>query len=61
VEIIYLHEYYNGVSSFHDHDIAVIVLSNRVSFNSGVAPVCIDWNSTYNVPIGDRGKVGLMC
>jgi len=59
VEIIYLNEYYDGVSDLHDHDIAVIVLSNRVSFSSGVVPVCVDWNAKYNVLDGDKGKVGL--
>jgi len=59
VEIIYLNEYYNVVSDFHDHDIAVIVLSNRVSFSNGVTPVCVDWNRKYNVSTGVHGKVDL--
>ncbi|CAH1707810.1 unnamed protein product [Aphis gossypii] len=57
VEIIYLNEYYNGVSDLHNHDIAVIVLSNRVSLSSGVAFVCVDWNAKYNVLDEDKGKV----
>ncbi|KAE9526497.1 hypothetical protein AGLY_013145 [Aphis glycines] len=57
VDIIYLNEYYDGVSDLHDHDIAVIVLSNKVSFSSGVTPVCVDWNRIYNVSTGVHGKV----
>lgn len=58
VEIIYLNENYSGAYEYA-HDIAIIVLSKRVSFSNVVAPVCIDWNGKYNVSNGDKGKVGL--
>jgi len=57
VEIIYLKEGYNRPTGFHAEDIAIIVLQNRVSFSNDVSPVCIDWNSKYNVINGDQGKV----
>ncbi|XP_025208667.1 uncharacterized protein LOC112604026 [Melanaphis sacchari] len=57
VETIYLNEEYTGFQGFHAHDIAVIVLSNIVSFNNVVAPICIDWNGIYNVPNGVEGKI----
>ncbi|KAE9523065.1 hypothetical protein AGLY_016537 [Aphis glycines] len=57
IATIYLHEDYSGASYFYDYDIAVIVLSKRISFSSGVAPVCIDWNAKYTVLNGDQGKV----
>jgi len=58
VEMIHLKEDYYGPSGFHAEDIAIIVLQDRVSFNNGVSPVCIDWNGNYNVVNGDQGKVG---
>ena len=57
--MIYLKEGYYGSTGFHVEDIAVIVLSSKVSFSNGVAPVCIDWDSKYNVSSRDLGKVGL--
>ncbi|CAI6367530.1 unnamed protein product [Macrosiphum euphorbiae] len=57
VEIIYLKDGYYGPAGFHAEDIAIIVLQNRVSFSNGVAPVCIDWDSKYNVSSGDLGKM----
>lgn len=59
MEYIYLHEDYSGATDFNDHDIAVIMLSNNVSFNSEVGPVCVDWNAEYNVMDFQNGKVGL--
>jgi len=61
VEMIYLKEGYYGSTGFHVEDIAVIVLSSKVSFINGVAPVCIDWNSIYNVKNGDQGMVNICC
>eukprot|EP00102_Acyrthosiphon_pisum_P010378 XP_008178678.1 PREDICTED: urokinase-type plasminogen activator-like [Acyrthosiphon pisum] len=57
IEMIYVHEGYYGSSSFYADDIAIIVLTNRLSFSNGVAPICIDWNDKYNVVNGDDGKV----
>ncbi|XP_022164235.1 uncharacterized protein LOC111029524, partial [Myzus persicae] len=47
----------SNASGFHAEDIAIIVLRHRVSFSNGVAPICIDWNSKYNVVNGDQGKI----
>ncbi|KAE9523064.1 hypothetical protein AGLY_016536 [Aphis glycines] len=57
VATIYLHEDYNGITDFYANDIAVIVLSHRILFSSVVAPICVDWNSTYNVLNGVDGKI----
>ncbi|CAI6344248.1 unnamed protein product [Macrosiphum euphorbiae] len=57
VDIVNLKEGYYGPTGFHAEDIAIIVLQNRISFSNGVAPVCIDWNSIYNVSNGDQGKI----
>ncbi|CAI6368302.1 unnamed protein product [Macrosiphum euphorbiae] len=57
VEMIHLKEDYYGPSGFHAEDIAIIVLQDRVSFNNGVSPVCIDWSGNYNVVNGDQGKI----
>jgi hypothetical protein len=50
---------YYGANGNHAEDIAVIVLKNKVPISAGVVPVCIDWSSRYNVPIGAQGKVCL--
>jgi len=60
VEIIYLNEDYYGPNGFHAHDIAVLMLSNRVTFSNVVAPICIDWNNKYNVSNGVEGKVNFV-
>jgi len=52
-------ESYNGLKEFNAENIAVIVLANKVSFSNDVVPVCIDWNSKYDVHNGDQGKVNL--
>ncbi|XP_026815136.1 uncharacterized protein LOC113555042 isoform X2 [Rhopalosiphum maidis] len=57
VETIYLKEDYLGYNRFYSDDIAVIVLSNRVNISDAVAPVCVDWNSRYNVTNGTQGKI----
>ncbi|XP_001942568.2 modular serine protease-like [Acyrthosiphon pisum] len=57
VDIVYLRESYYGVTGHLAEDIAVIVLKNRISFSTVVAPVCIDWNIKYNVINGDKGKI----
>ncbi|XP_060836525.1 modular serine protease-like isoform X2 [Rhopalosiphum padi] len=56
VKIIYMKEGYYGNDGFHAEDIAVVVLKNKVLISAGVAPVCVDWNSRYNVPNGAQGK-----
>jgi len=58
--MIHLKEGYYGPLRFHDEDISIIVLQKGVSFSNGVAPVCIDWNSIYNVKNGDQGKVNML-
>eukprot|EP00102_Acyrthosiphon_pisum_P006981 XP_003241098.3 PREDICTED: limulus clotting factor C-like [Acyrthosiphon pisum] len=53
VETIYMKENYidyNGA-------IAVIVLENKFSFSNDISPICIDWNSIYNIQTGDLGKI----
>lgn len=57
MDIILLKEGYSGSSGFHAEDISIIVLQDRVSFSNRVAPVCIDWNSKFNVVNGNQGKV----
>ncbi|XP_060837335.1 modular serine protease-like [Rhopalosiphum padi] len=57
VETIYLKEGYYGSNAFYAEDIAVIVLQNKISISSGVAPVCVDWNSRYNIQNGTQGKI----
>jgi len=59
VEKIHLNEDYYGPNGFHAKDIAIIVLIDKLFFSNGIAPVCIDWNSEYNVVNGDQGKVGV--
>jgi len=56
VETIYLKENYIE----HDGYIAVIVLENELSFSNDVSPICIDWNSIYNIQTGDLGKVNML-
>jgi len=58
--MVYLNEGFNGLDGLYADDIAVIVLANKVSFSNGVAPVCIDWKSRYNVNNGDQGRVNNM-
>jgi hypothetical protein len=60
VKTVYLKENYYGANGFHAEDIAVIMLKNKVSISVGVAPVCVDWNSRYNVTNGAQGKVCLI-
>ncbi|XP_022182774.1 uncharacterized protein LOC111042453 isoform X2 [Myzus persicae] len=57
VEMIYLKECYLGSSGYQTENIAVIVLRNSITMNYYVTPVCIDWNSIYNVKNGDQGKI----
>jgi len=58
--MIYLHEGFYGQEGLTADDISVIVLKKKVLFSNGVAPVCIDWNSIYNVKNGDQGKVNML-
>ncbi|XP_060840496.1 uncharacterized protein LOC132921476 isoform X1 [Rhopalosiphum padi] len=57
VEIIYLNDNYFGANGYHAHDIAIVSLSNKVSFSNVIAPICIDWSSQYNVKNGVEGKI----
>ncbi|KAL4123142.1 hypothetical protein QTP88_015367 [Uroleucon formosanum] len=57
MEIVYMKEGYYGLTGHLAEDIAIIVLKNRISFNTVVSPVCIDWKSKYNVGNGDKGKI----
>ncbi|CAH1709698.1 unnamed protein product [Aphis gossypii] len=59
VEKVYLNEYYRGEDGFYNNDIAVIVLENRISISSAVAPVCVDWAKIHNNNIrnGIEGKI----
>lgn len=60
MEIIYLNDNYFGANGYHAHDIAIVSLSNKVSFSNVIAPICIDWSSQYNVKNGVEGKVSIM-
>ncbi|XP_060840495.1 uncharacterized protein LOC132921475 [Rhopalosiphum padi] len=57
VDIIYLHERFTGTHTYFAYDIAVMVLSNLVSFSNVVAPICIDWKSRYDLLNGVEGKI----
>eukprot|EP00102_Acyrthosiphon_pisum_P024308 XP_016661518.1 PREDICTED: uncharacterized protein LOC100574425 isoform X2 [Acyrthosiphon pisum] len=54
VETIYLKE--DDIER-DDDLIAVIVLENKFSFSNDISPICIDWNSIYNIQTGDLGKI----
>ncbi|CAI6345677.1 unnamed protein product [Macrosiphum euphorbiae] len=56
-EIVYLKAGYNGHIGSYAEDISIVVLKNRISFSTVVAPVCIDWKSKYNLSNGDQGKI----
>ncbi|KAE9530732.1 hypothetical protein AGLY_011194 [Aphis glycines] len=45
VEKVYLNEYYRGETGSYANDIAVIVLENRISISSAVAPI-VGWGET---------------
>jgi len=62
VETVHLKEGYLGSHGFYANDIAVIVLANRISMSSAVAPVCVDWANRHNNNIrnGTEGKVGFL-
>ncbi|KAE9523066.1 hypothetical protein AGLY_016538 [Aphis glycines] len=55
VETIYLQEDYHDF--FYAYYLAIIVLSNEISFSNSVTPICVDWNSKYHVLDGDKGKI----
>ena len=57
VETIYLKE--DDIER-DDDLIAVIVLENKFSFSNDISPICIDWNSIYNIQTGDLGKVNML-
>eukprot|EP00102_Acyrthosiphon_pisum_P015054 XP_008185439.2 PREDICTED: limulus clotting factor C-like isoform X2 [Acyrthosiphon pisum] len=57
VETVYTTNNYSGSSEYQAEDIAVFVLEKIITMGNYAAPVCIDWNSIYNVNNGDRGKI----
>jgi len=59
VQLIYLREGYYGSSGYHAEDLAIIVLSNKITLSDVVLPVCVDWSKKYSVLNGSIGKVNL--
>lgn len=59
MNIIYLNDDFHISDDLISNDIAVIVLSDRITFSNVVTPVCIDWYEKYNVLNGAQGKVSL--
>lgn len=57
--LIYLREGYYGSSGYHAEDLAIIVLSSKVTLSNVVLPVCVDWSKKYSVLNGSIGKVNL--
>ncbi|CAI6362231.1 unnamed protein product [Macrosiphum euphorbiae] len=57
VRLIYLREGYYGSSGYHAEDLAIIVLSNKITLSDVVLPVCVDWSKKYSVLKGSIGKV----
>jgi len=58
--MIYVAEGYNYVNDgLQNDDISVLVLANKVLFNNGITPVCIDWHSKYNIKDRAQGQVNL--
>ncbi|XP_060862088.1 modular serine protease-like [Metopolophium dirhodum] len=57
VEMVYLKDCFNGYTGRYAEDIAIILLKNRIDFNDGVGPACIDWKGKFNVANGDIGKI----
>lgn len=56
---VYLAEKYYGSSGNYAYDIAIIVLSTKITVSNAVLPVCIDWTEQYSVSNGIFGKVNL--
>lgn len=46
-------------STISDNDIVIVILSERIAFNSDVSPACIEWtrSSEFSAPEGTYGKV----
>jgi len=59
VGLIYLREGYYGSTGFHAEDLAVIVLSAKITLSDVVMPVCVDWSTKYSALNGSIGKVNL--
>jgi len=57
VDIIHLNDDFYESDGLFPNDIAVIVLSDRITFSNFVTPVCIDWYDKYNVLNGAQGKI----
>lgn len=54
-------EDYNDIDGLYAEDIAVIVLTEKISFSNGVFPVCIDWYNKYNDrKNGNEGTVNIV-
>ena len=57
MRLIYLREGYYGSSGYHAEDLAIIVLSNKITLSNAVLPVCVDWSKRYSILNGAIGKV----
>lgn len=55
--MIYVPESYDTHNDGYQTDNkAVVKLANKVLFINGIEPLCIDWNSKYNVQDEVQGK-----
>ncbi|KAL4123123.1 hypothetical protein QTP88_015353 [Uroleucon formosanum] len=58
IEMIYVPNSYNKIENgLHNDDISILILAQKVSFSNGITPVCIDWNSKYNIQDGAQGQI----
>lgn len=50
---------FTGESTNYVGDIALLWTSEKIAFNSGVLPACVDWTYTtrFIIPDGIEGKV----
>ncbi|XP_065210346.1 coagulation factor IX-like [Planococcus citri] len=50
---------YEGIHSHYASDIALLILSEKITMGATVMPVCVDWSGTKNIPPteGTPGKV----
>ncbi|CAH0553914.1 unnamed protein product [Brassicogethes aeneus] len=54
---IFVHENYEGLLGFYEHDIALVKLKNKLSYDANVNPVCVDWgNNNPNIQENSVGK-----
>lgn len=59
MQIIHLHDTYNGLSGSYAEDIGIIVLQTKIMVSVVVAPVCMHWetHTKYFIQNGAKGKV----